>query len=105
MSICVLAERYGVKGQTLRKQYKEKISDYRNWDQLEQVINPEQRDLFGPPAAKAARPAPVNQDDPAAAPADGVQISAPAPKPAAAAPPPVFAARPRRTNWITGFRP
>ena len=34
MSICVLAERYGVKGQTLRKQYKEKISDYRNWDQL-----------------------------------------------------------------------
>ena len=30
MSICVLAERYGVKGQTLRKQYKEKISDYRN---------------------------------------------------------------------------
>ena len=25
----------GVKGQTLRKQYKEKISDYRNWDQLE----------------------------------------------------------------------
>ncbi len=35
MSICVLAERYGVKGQTLRKQYKEKISDYRNWDQLE----------------------------------------------------------------------
>ena len=35
VSICVLAERYGVKGQTLRKQYKEKISDYRNWDQLE----------------------------------------------------------------------
>lgn len=35
MSICVLAERYGVKGQTLRKQYKEKISDYRNRDQLE----------------------------------------------------------------------
>ena len=35
MSICVLAERYGVKGQTPRKQYKEKISDYRNWDQLE----------------------------------------------------------------------
>ena len=35
LSICVLAERYGVKGQTLRKQYKEKISDYRNWDQLE----------------------------------------------------------------------
>ena len=35
MSISVLAERYGVKGQTLRKQYKEKISDYRNWDQLE----------------------------------------------------------------------
>ena len=31
----MLAERYGVKGQTLRKQYKEKISDYRNWDQLE----------------------------------------------------------------------
>ena len=28
MSISVLAERYGVKGQTLRKQYKEKISDY-----------------------------------------------------------------------------
>ena len=35
MSICVLAERYGVKGQTLRKQYKEKISGYRNWNQLE----------------------------------------------------------------------
>ena len=31
----MLAERYGVKGQTLRKQYKEKISDYRNRDQLE----------------------------------------------------------------------
>ena len=30
----MLAERYGVKGQTPRKQYKEKISDYRNWDQL-----------------------------------------------------------------------
>lgn len=35
VGICVLAERYGVKGQTLRKQYKEKISDYRNWNQLE----------------------------------------------------------------------
>lgn len=27
--------RNGLKGQTLRKQYKEKISDYRNWEQLE----------------------------------------------------------------------
>lgn len=35
MSICVLAERYGVKGQTLRKQYKEKISGYRKWPQLD----------------------------------------------------------------------
>ena len=35
MSISVLAERNGLNGQTLRKQYKEKISDYRNWEQLE----------------------------------------------------------------------
>lgn len=35
MSICTLAARYGVKGQTLRKQYKEKISNYRQWEQLE----------------------------------------------------------------------
>lgn len=30
-----MAERYGVKGQTLRKQYKEKLSNYRKWSQLE----------------------------------------------------------------------
>ena len=35
MSISTLAARNGLKGQTLRKQYKEKISDYRNWEQLE----------------------------------------------------------------------
>ena len=35
ISISTLAARNGLKGQTLRKQYKEKISDYRNWDQLE----------------------------------------------------------------------
>lgn len=34
MSICLLAERYGVKGQTLRKQYKENINGYRKWTQL-----------------------------------------------------------------------
>ena len=34
MSISTLACRYGVNGQTLRKQYKEKISGYRQWDQL-----------------------------------------------------------------------
>ena len=31
----MLAERNGLNGQTLRKQYKEKICDYRNWEQLE----------------------------------------------------------------------
>lgn len=30
-----MGERNGVNGQTLRKQYKEKLSDYRRWDQLE----------------------------------------------------------------------
>lgn len=34
MSINTLAARYGVNGQTLRKQYKEKISNFRQWDQL-----------------------------------------------------------------------
>ena len=34
MSISTLACRYGVNGQTLRKQYKEKISGYRQWNQL-----------------------------------------------------------------------
>ena len=34
MSISTLACRYGMNGQTLRKQYKEKISGYRQWDQL-----------------------------------------------------------------------
>ena len=45
MSISVLAARNGLNGQTLRKQYKEKISSYRNWDQLdhagEYVLYPE----------------------------------------------------------------
>lgn len=31
----MLATRNGLNGQTLRKQYKEKISNYRNWEQLE----------------------------------------------------------------------
>lgn len=35
MSISTLAARNGLNGQTLRKQYKEKISDYRSWDQME----------------------------------------------------------------------
>ena len=35
ISISTLAARNGLNGQTLRKQYKEKISDYRNWEQLE----------------------------------------------------------------------
>lgn len=35
MSITTLAARNGLNGQTLRKQYKEKISDYRSWDQLD----------------------------------------------------------------------
>ena len=35
MSISTLAARNGLKGQTLRKQYKEKISDYRRWEQLD----------------------------------------------------------------------
>ncbi len=30
-----MGERNGVNGQTLRKQYKEKLSDYRGWNQLE----------------------------------------------------------------------
>lgn len=34
MSISTLAARNGLKGQTLRKQYKEKISGYRGWDQI-----------------------------------------------------------------------
>ena len=34
MGISALACRYGVNGQTLRRQYKEKISGYRRWDQL-----------------------------------------------------------------------
>ena len=35
MSISTLAAHNRLKGQTLRKQYKEKISGYRNWDQLD----------------------------------------------------------------------
>ncbi len=35
MSISVLASRNGLNGQTLRKQYKEIISGYRTWEQLE----------------------------------------------------------------------
>lgn len=35
MSISTLAARNGLNGQTLRKQYKEKISGYRRWEQLE----------------------------------------------------------------------
>ena len=38
MSISVLAKRNGLNGQTLRRQYKEKISDYRNWEQLEHAF-------------------------------------------------------------------
>ncbi len=38
MSISVLAKRNGLNGQTLRRQYKEKISDYRNWEQLEHAV-------------------------------------------------------------------
>lgn len=38
ISISTLAARNGLKGQTLRKQYKEKISDYRNWEQLEHAV-------------------------------------------------------------------
>lgn len=39
ISISVLAKRNGLNGQTLRKQYKEKISDYRNWEQLEHAVD------------------------------------------------------------------
>ena len=35
MSISTLAARNGLNGQTLRKQYKDKISNYRRWEQLE----------------------------------------------------------------------
>ena len=35
MNISTLAARNGLNGQTLRKQYKEVISDYRNWEQAE----------------------------------------------------------------------
>lgn len=35
ISISTLAARNGLNGQTLRKQYKEKISDYRSWNQYE----------------------------------------------------------------------
>lgn len=35
VSISTLGERYGLNGQTLRKQYKEKLSGYRRWNQLE----------------------------------------------------------------------
>jgi len=35
VSISTLASHNGLDGQTLRKQYKEKISGYRNWEQLE----------------------------------------------------------------------
>lgn|SRR5574344_1981533 len=35
INISTLAERFGLNGQTLRKQYKEVISDYRAWNQLE----------------------------------------------------------------------
>ena len=45
MSISTLAARNGLKGQTLRKQYKEKISGYRGWDQTghaeEYILYPE----------------------------------------------------------------
>lgn len=45
MSITTLAARNGLNGQTLRKQYKETISGYRRWDQLdhaeEYIIFPE----------------------------------------------------------------
>jgi hypothetical protein len=35
VSISTLAVRNGLNGRTLRKQYREIISDYRNWEQLE----------------------------------------------------------------------
>lgn len=35
MSITTLGKRNGLNGQTLRKQYKEKLSGYRTWDQLD----------------------------------------------------------------------
>ena len=45
MSISTLGERHGLNGSTLRKQYKEKLSGYRSWDQLDHadvyVIFPE----------------------------------------------------------------
>ena len=45
MSISTLAARNGLNGQTLCKQYKERISDYRDWNQLghagEYILYPE----------------------------------------------------------------
>ena len=67
-----------------------------NWDALERTINPDQRDLFAAraetkPGGGETNVAAGEPDVPAA-----VHTSAPVP---------VLAAPPRRTNWITGFRP
>lgn len=68
-----------------------------NWDQLERVINPTQQDLFIE-GARASMSAASNL--PAAD-----KKAEEAPDPPADVPAPAIArARPRRTNWITGYR-
>jgi phage terminase large subunit GpA-like protein len=73
-----------------------------NWDQLEQVINPEQRDLFAAPVKRPAPAAQTVESPPAAAPA----IPAAADPVAAGAPVPVQTSAPRKTwlprrdNWL-----
>lgn len=73
-----------------------------NWDQLEQMINPAQRDIF----AEAAKESPVEKRPPTDVPerkADGEDVPGQEKAPGTESPksPPL---RPRRrSNWVTGF--
>lgn len=76
-----------------------------NWDQLEQVINPGQRDLFAAAAKgvmSTASGEPAQVEMPAGpAPADGGEQAAPAPVQTSA---PGAMPRPHKSNWVTGYR-
>lgn len=81
-----------------------------NWDQLERAINPLQQDLFIEGARAAAEKnvavlsAPTGAVDGAIDAGNSAGDASPALATPSDMPPPIARPRPRRSNWITGFR-